>query len=132
MVTEDRPLPQMWHQRLHNGADVLAELRRRGCTLALSSTGHLLVEPNDVRVEPLKEAIKAHLPYLLVRAALVEVAELLKPHQDRQHVPHVDPGVITRLYSVSADTDLVTARAAVVAYVQAWKSLLREKDGGDE
>jgi hypothetical protein len=131
VATQERFMPQMWQPRLDNGADVLAELTRRGCTLAVSKTGLLLVDPNDERVAPLKEAIRAHLPYLLVRAALVEVAQMLKPYEG-QPVPQVHRRLSVQLYSVSMTTDVAFARATVVDYLTAWRELLAAREGAHE
>lgn len=123
MATQERFTPQMWQPTFENGAEVLAALRARDCTLRVSPTGRLLVEPNDARLDPLRPAIQAHLPYLLLRAALQEVAEMLRPLSG-QPVPAVDPGTVARLYSITEQTAMAAARAAVVAYLEAWRRRL--------
>lgn len=128
-----REMPQMWEARLDNGARVLSALRARGCTLALSATGRLCIEPPIERLHPLYGAIQEHLPYLLVHAALGVVARLLKPHQEEgSPLPAIDRAVTGSLYSISAETDITTARAAVVAYVNAWRGLVGEEGESHE
>jgi hypothetical protein len=87
----------------------------------------LLIEPNNATLDPYRDAVKQHLNYLLVAAAIAEVTRLMATGQRQQQPVNTD--MMARLYSVCPDTSLGEARAAAVAYVAGWKQALAAASG---
>lgn len=104
------------------GSDLHTTLLAAGASLALDAQGKLHLTPPAV-AQPYRAAIQAHLPYLLVCAAVAEAQRLL--HAQQIQLTAVRPMVrIDTLNAACQAGDVDATRAAAVQYVAAWRAWL--------